>query len=233
MTAVYLSRRQALLMVGAGLVASRAVAASARPKLADPSAPYQAPGGRIGFTRPQGVAPSTNGWILQSDDHTFQVRVQETLAVAGVANPLWDKDKTSTLTGSLQVAGFPARRYKDRRGEPSLDYGQDTIVIAHADWIGEVSVTTSNLSDQAETMEAASGCGTGATRWRCRADGGGTGCTLERGERSRAGSHYRAGCAPGQCCNYRVRGSARYSRAISPVRWRPAHFKRSGSADAH
>jgi len=154
-TAIHLSRRQALVMVGAGFVASGAMAASVRPKLGDPSAPYQAPGGRIGFTRPQGVAPSTNGWILQSDDHTFQVRVQETLAVSGMANVLWDKDKTSTLTGSPQIAGFSARRFKDRRFEPSLDYGQDTIVIAHADWIGEVSVTTSDLSDQAETMEAA------------------------------------------------------------------------------
>ncbi|MEQ1697094.1 MAG: hypothetical protein ABL901_14760 [Hyphomicrobiaceae bacterium] len=149
------SRRQAIGLLGAGCVAPRAFAASGRPSASDPSAPYRVPGGRIGFQRPQGIAPTTNGWILQSGDHTFQVRVQETLFVPGAANPLWDKDATSTLVGTPAFEGLSGRRFKDLRFLQNLDFGHESIVAASEDWVGEVSVSISNLGDQAETVSAA------------------------------------------------------------------------------
>ena len=152
MTISLLTRRQALGLIGAGLAASPAFATSGRPSVADPSGPYRVPGGRIGFQRPLGIAPSTNGWILQSVDHTFQVRVQETLFTPGAANPLWDRDASVTLAGTPELAGFSARRFKDLRYLHNLDYGQESIVLAGDGWLGEVSVSISNLSDQAETI---------------------------------------------------------------------------------
>jgi hypothetical protein len=152
MTISRYTRRQALGFIGAGFIVPRAFAASRRPRAADPSAPYQVPGGRIGFHRPQGIAPTTNGWILQSGDHTFQVRVQETLFAPGAANPLWDRDASATLAGTPQFAGFSARRFKDVRFLQNLDYGHDSIVLADEGWVGDVSVSISNLSDQAETV---------------------------------------------------------------------------------
>lgn len=151
MAVTIFTRRQALVLLGAGCVAPRAFAAPGRPSASDPSAPYRVPGGRIGFQRPQGIAPTTNGWILQSGDHTFQVRVQETIFVPGGVNPLWDKDKTNTLAGTPEYAGFTARRYSDLRFAQNLDYGHDSIVVAGENWIGDVSVSISNLSDQGET----------------------------------------------------------------------------------
>lgn len=157
MTISHYTRRQALGLfgalgfIGAGLMAPRAFAASGRPSFADPGALYRVPGGRIGFARPQGIAPTTNGWILQSGDHTFQVRVQETLFYPGAANPLWDRDASATLAGTPEFAGFSARRFKDVRFLQNLDYGHDSIVLTGEGWVGDVSVSISNLSDQAET----------------------------------------------------------------------------------
>lgn len=150
MTVSHYTRRQALGLIGAGLVASPALAVPARPKVADPSGPYQVPGGRIGFARPQGIAPTTNGWILQSADHTFQVRVQETMAAPGVANPLWDKDASIKLTGTPAFPGFSARHFKDLRYDPNPDYRHESIVLAGEGWLGEMSVLTSDLGEQAE-----------------------------------------------------------------------------------
>lgn len=155
MTDLLFSRRRALGVIGASLVTSRAFAVAARSHVADPSAPYRVPGGRLGFQRPQGIAPYTNGWILQSADHTFQVRVQETLFVPGAANPLWDKDAGATLTSTPQFPGFSARRFKDLRFLQNLDYGHESIVVADESWVGDVTVSISNLSDQAETIVAA------------------------------------------------------------------------------
>ncbi len=155
MTNLHYTRRQAIGLIAAGLSSSRAFAAPDRLGADDPSAPYRVPGGRLGFQRPQGIAPSTNGWILQSADHTFQVRMQETLFVPGAANPLWDKDATATLAATPPYPGFSARRFKDMRFLQNLDYGHESVVVAGDDWVGEVSVSISNLSDQAETISAA------------------------------------------------------------------------------
>lgn len=169
MTGSIISRRTAIGLIGAGALSSPAFAAARTPGLADASGPYQVPGGRIGFVRPQGVAPSTNGWILQSEDHTFQVRVQETVVAPGAAHPMWDASAGRTLVSTPPFAGFAARRFKDTRYEPSADYGHDSIVVAVDGWIGEIAVSTSNLDDLAETAGMAPAAAAAAGKVRIAA----------------------------------------------------------------
>lgn len=118
---------------------------AARLALADPGGPYRVPGGRIGFLRPQGVVPLTNGWLLLSEDHAFQIQVREHIFVSGALNPMWDRDDRSVPLATPQVAGFNARKVRDKRYEPGPDYADESIILNDGAWIGEVCVTTSTV----------------------------------------------------------------------------------------
>jgi hypothetical protein len=59
---------------------------------------YFVPSGRVGFKRPNGIAPWSNVWALSSTDHTFDVRITQMPRLDPDSDSyLWDKDDRSEL----------------------------------------------------------------------------------------------------------------------------------------
>ena len=128
---------------------------------------YFVPSGRVGFKRPNEIAPWSNVWALLSADHTFDVRITEMPRLDPDSDSyLWDKDDRSELIQTdIKVPGFEIRRFRDKRYDPSVDYSAQSVILRDREWMGNIEVSTGNLGSPISVP------GGQIARWRAIAEG--------------------------------------------------------------